>query len=152
MTQYVNQFAPTVEKGMLDLEFGSNVISGYAASILEAGQAVKMTTSNGKMPYFTAVTADTDLVFGYVVLNVKKTSYAIGERVEIAVNNSVMYMTCDSTAVAVQAEVMYVVSSGKMTTASNSTKCISGVALDNGTSDELIRIYIQTLNQKRPLV
>lgn len=141
-----NQLVEIAVQGMMDLKFGGPVIScvvyGSESSALIPGQAVKMRDTANGVPIVTAVAADTDDVFGFVVYNQKDQSYAAGDMVEIACfRNGVMYMTA-SAAIARNAKVMVVVSGSKVALAT-SGKTIVGRALDKATNNgDLIRVFV----------
>ena len=149
MTQLVNQFAQTVEKGMLDLKFDPNVLACRANATIIAGQAVKLVDVAGGIPDVD-VAGDTDEVFGYAVLNMKQASYASGQVLEVALSGSVMYMISGA-AFAPGIELMHVLATGKVITAAGTTKYISARAIDKASAaDVLVRTYItafQTLKQ-----
>lgn len=144
MTQLINAFEQGKEKGQLDLKFNNNTLQCRADSALVAGQAVKLVDAAGGIPNVTAVTADTDEVFGYVNYAVRKSSFASGDVVEVSITANVMYMIAGA-AIAPNADVMYVTASGKVITATGTTKWISGRALDKAAADgDLIRVYIKS--------
>ena len=102
----------------------------------------------GGVPNVTAVTADTDEVFGYVSKNFRKDATAIGDVVEIALGGCVMFMIAGA-AVASGADLMYVTATGKVITATGATKVVSGYALDKAAADgDLIRVYIKSAVDK----
>jgi hypothetical protein len=147
MTQSLNQFAQSVEKGTLDLKLNNNVIQGRvyhsASASLIAGQAVKLIDVAGGVPVVDAC-GDTDVVFGYVCLMHKETTYPIDSAIEIAMTGSTMYMIAGAS-IASGARVMHVASSGKVITATGVTKYISGAVLDKATADgDLVRVVTLT--------
>lgn len=145
MAQNSNQFAQTVEKGMLDLApnafvLGCIVDSGSAT--LVPGQAVKLVNVASKIPVVTAVTVDTDDIFGFVPYDVITNSYAAGANVDIAAfQGNIMYMEA-AAAFAPMVKLGIVVSGSTVQTAV-STDRIIGVALDKATNiGDLVRVYI----------
>lgn len=148
MTQYVNQFAQTKEKGMLDLPFNANTIQCKLSGSAVAGQAVKLVDVAYKIPVV-EVADDTDLVFGFINLSLKKAP-ADGDMVEISLPGNVMYMIAGA-AFAPGTELMHVVSTGKVITATGTTKCISGWAMDKAAADaDVVRVMIGAYGTKRP--
>lgn len=146
MTQNINSFSLGKEVGQLDLQnsFPARVLSCYADSSLVAGQAVKLVDGTDKMPHVTAVTADTDEVFGYVVYSIKKGAISSGMVIEVALTGSVMFMTAGA-AIAKNIDVMFVTATGKVITATGVTKWISGRTLDKAAADgDVIRVYINS--------
>lgn len=145
--QNVNQFVQSQEKGSMDLARSVRVLScqvGPAVSSpLLPGQAVKLIDSAGGAPKVEAVTADTDVVFGFVVRNMKDASFKAGQAVEIATGrDDVMFME-SSAAVARGADLMVVVS-GQRVAPATVGKRIVGYALDKAAgAGELIRVVIE---------
>lgn len=143
MTQNVNQFALSNEKGTLDLRVNSNIIQArvHTGVTLIAGQAVKLVDTAGGIPVVTEA-ADTDAVFGYVVYSHKETDYVAGQSVEIGLSGTTMRMIAGE-ALAPFVNVMHVLATGKVITAAGTTKCISAVTLDKASGDgSLIRCVI----------
>ena len=149
MTQLINAFELGKEVGQLDMKMNNNVIQCRTNSVLAPGQAVKWVDAAGGIPNVTAVTADTDEVYGYVCHSIKKSSAAIGDIVEIAMAGSVMYMQAGA-AVAAGAELMFVTATGKVITATGATKVISGWAFDKAANDGIFRVYITAPSFKKP--
>ena len=144
MTQLINQFEMGKEKGQLDLRFNANTFSCRADSTLVPGQAVKLVNAAGGVPNVTAVTADTDEVFGFVSKSKRRDAIEAGDVVEISLTSNVMYMIAGE-AIAPNAMVMYVTASGKVLNATGVTKIICGRALDKASADgDLIRVYIKS--------
>ncbi len=149
MTQLVNQFELGKEKGQLDMKFGQNVIQVRANVALTAGQAVKIVDVAGGIPNVDAA-GDTDEVFGFVTYDLKKNTVASGEVCAIALKESVMYMTAGA-AFAPMTELMHVLATLKVITATGVTKCISGWALDKASADgDVVRVYITSPSFKKP--
>ena len=144
MVQSINAFELGKEKGQLDLKMNSNILSCRTDSALIAGQAVKLVDAAGGIPNVTAVTADTDEVFGYSAYSIRKSSLVAGDIVEVALTGSVMFMIAGA-AIAPNTKVMYVTASGKVITATGTGKIVSGRALDKAAADgDLIRVYIKS--------
>ena len=146
MTQLSNQFAQSVEKGQVDLKMSIGTISCqvYASesTALVPGQAVKLIDSTGGVPKVTAVTADTDAIFGFVNFTFKNATFPALAAVEISIENNVLYLE-SSAAIARGAKVMYVVTGQKVATGTNG-KTLVGYAFDKATaSGQFIRIFLQ---------
>jgi hypothetical protein len=145
MTQLQNQFKQSVEKGQVDQRMGPGTISCQVksdeATALVPGQAVKIVDSAGGVPKVTAVTADTDDIFGVVAFTFKDMDFPAGAPVEIvAMRNGVIYMEAGA-AIARNAEVQYVVTGQKVITAV-STKRILGRAFDKAANGEIFRVVV----------
>lgn len=146
MALNINQFAQIPVQGELDLKFNTTVLSGEIASTengtLVPGQAVVMADTAGGVPKFTAVASATDDIYGFISYDIKSQNFVAGDRIEVvAMRNGVMYMTA-SAAIARNAQVMVVVASKKVATATSSQRII-GRALDKASADgDLIRVTI----------
>ena len=133
MAQSPNQFGMSVEKGMLDLKAHQEAISVLAGSALVAGQLVKLVDSGTAIPTVTAITADTDDVFGVVPYELRRSAIVSGERLELVIAG-IVYMEA-SAAIARGAQVMPVVSGEKVATAAGSGKRVIGRAFDKPTAN-----------------
>lgn len=145
-TMSMNQFGLSVKKGQVDLRSGQPTLSvqidSSEAGTLVPGQAVKIVDSKGGIPKVIAAAADTDDVFGFIVIDLKTPSYVAGDRIEIVSGRSgFMYMEAGA-AVARGAKVQIVVAGQKVITAV-STKRIVGSALDKAAaSGDIIRVSV----------
>lgn len=140
-----NQFVQSVVKGQVDLRFNGNTVAcrvkSDEATALVPGQKVKIVDSAGGVPEVTAITADTDKVFGVVNYNVKDASFEAGSYVEISMWSNVVYLEA-SAAIARGADVMPVVTGNKIATATEG-KSVVGMAIDKASADgDLIRVMI----------
>ena len=148
MAQSLNQFKQTMEQGVMDMRFNTNVISCQIdpaeVGTLVPGQAVKIVNSASGVPQVTAATADTDNIYGFITFEQKKSVYKAGDVVDVAaMKDNVMYMT-SSAAIARDAQVMVVIASKKVATAAGAGKRIVGRAFDKASgADELIRVVIE---------
>lgn len=146
MTISPNQFSQSPVQGQLDLQFDPSTIScqidSTSAGDLPAGQAVKIYDSAGGVPKVVEVAADTDDVFGFINYDIKSQSFSAGDKCEVSMGRgNVMYMTA-SAAIARWAQVMVVVASDKVATATSGKRVI-GRALDKASADgDLIRVWI----------
>lgn len=147
MTLNINQFAQTTVQGQMDLEFQGSVITCQVDAAQEtsliAGQAVKLATTGGGVPKVISLAADTDASFGFVARNLKDAAFPANSAVEIAMINSVMYMTAGA-AITRGAKVEVVSATNKVITNAG-TNPVVGFALDKASADgDLIRVYIIT--------
>ncbi len=146
MSQLQNQFAQTPEQGQLDLMVGGNVVSCQVdagqATALVAGQAVKMVDSAGGIPKVIACAADEDDVFGFVIYDIRRSSFPALSKIEVAFfRGSVMYMTAGA-AIPRNGQVMIVPGTIKVVTVT-ATNRIVGRAYDKAAADgDLIRVVI----------
>lgn len=144
----INQFDLAPVQGQLDLLGPTTVITGQVdagqATALVAGQAVKMATTNGGVPKFVALTANTDKAFGFVCRNIKDVNDPTYSNFELAINDSIMWMTAGGV-ITRGANVEVVYTTNKVI-ASAGVNPVVGIALDgapNGNGD-LIRVIIKS--------
>ncbi len=146
-----NQFAQEVVKGLVDLRYSVNTIpcrvSSSESVALVPGQLVKLVDVAGGSPVVTAVTADTDTVFGVVNYNIRDVSFAASSAVEISSSLNIVYLEA-SAAIARGAGVMPVITGQKVATATAS-KTTVGIALDKAAADgDLIRVLIAAVGTR----
>ena len=152
-----NQFKMTTEQGVMDLQMNPNVISAIidptdpTANPIVAGQAVTLVDDGTGIPKVRVATVDTANIYGFILLSKKKQVYKKGDRVEIAAfRGNCMYMTA-SAAIARGANVMVVIASNKVATATGAGKTIVGQAYDKATADgQVIRVMIDLPGAKVP--
>ena len=96
MVQNINQFQQAPSKGDKDLGILSdNVISVQLATgsaELFPGDAVVAVDNASKLPEVTGVTAVTDQTLGFIARNNKDNNYVAGDRMEIAISGTVLYL------------------------------------------------------------
>jgi hypothetical protein len=145
MALYQNQFAMSTVVGTK--VSGTNVITvqAYDASASTAfvpGEVVKMaSTTNGTVPVVQKGSAATDLYLGVILTNPVTESWVSGDKMEIALASTIVYMTA-SAAITAGAKLQYDYSTGKVAT-QTATNTVIGMALDNASGDGvLIRVYI----------
>lgn len=148
MTQNVNQFGPTPEKGQLDGAINWNLLtvkiddSSVANFTNASGFALKIIDKAGEIPTVDLATAATDDVYGFLPYEIKTNSYVAGDLVRVAYDNSIMIMEA-SAAIASGASVEIVPTGNKVATQSAGTTI--GRALEKATADgDLIKISIST--------
>lgn len=147
MVQTPNQRLQNTEQGQVDLLINPAIISGQIAAAetasLVPGSPIKLSDVAGAVPQFLLATADTDVIFGYIVRNIKDITLSARDICEVAYDGSVMYMTAGA-AIARGARVEADVSAIKVITAAN-VNPIAGLALDKASADgDLIRVLILT--------
>lgn len=147
MTQLVNQFAMTKEKGMLDMTHNFNSIAVRPNEDVVAGQLVKIVDVADGIPNVVACD-DTTVGFGFMNYNLRNSTIKSGVAGEMSLDKNVMFMIAGA-AFAPYTDLMYVASTGKVITATGTTKFISGWALDKAAADgDIVRVMI-TCNAKR---
>lgn len=144
MTQQLNQFAQTPEKGQLTLDPNWNtlncVVSANQATPLAPAQAVLIEDATGAAIPVTDIAAVGDAIFGFVTYNTRTDTYNALDSVKIARKGDVMLMEA-SAAIARGADVEVVIAGNKVATRTAGT--IVGKALDKAAADgDLIRVEI----------
>lgn len=143
----MNEFNMQVVKGLIDLRNGGGApVSCQAdatSGTLVPGQAVKLVPSNNRgIPRVVACTVDTDDVFGFVVYDVKSSSFIAGDRLEVLpMRNGVMYM--EANAALPQGSEVALFITGQKVIVATSTDRIVGRAIDGASaSGKLIRVQV----------
>lgn len=141
-----NQFTQATVQGQMDLKFQPSIISCQidttSAGGLLAGQAVKIVDSVGGIPKVVECDVNTNDIFGFLTYDMRRATFEVGDKVEIAaLRGNVMYMTA-SAAIARNAKVAIVIASKKVVTATT-VLTVAGRALDKAAADgDLIRVVI----------
>ena len=143
-----NQFIQSIVKGQADLRMGQNVVSvqidASSAGGLIAGQAVKLIDSKGGVPKVVECSADTDEVLGFLLYDIKQSSFGKLAYAECAfASGNCLYMEA-SGPISRGAAVTIVVAGSKVT-ASTTGKKIVGYAFDKAADGDLIRVITKTL-------
>lgn len=139
-----NQFSQIPVQGEMDLQFEGSVVSAIvdaSSATLIAGQPVKLVDSSSPLPKVTALTANTDVTWGFVSYNPKDGDFPANARLEIALVNSVMWMTAGA-AIARGAKLEVVYTTNKVITNAG-TNPLVGYAFDKAAADgDLIRVWV----------
>jgi hypothetical protein len=148
MTQLLNQFNQTPEKGQLDGAINLNQLSvkiddASVADFTDAnGFAVTITDNAGKLITVDLATGASDDIFGFIPYEVKSNSYEAGDLLRVAFADSIMLMEA-SAAIARGADLEIVPTGNKVVTQSTGTSI--GRALDQAAADgDLIRVLVKT--------
>jgi hypothetical protein len=146
MTQNVNQFGMSLEKGVLALSkeniFNAKINPGYVGTLTNAS-AVKLAPSvAGSDIIVNGATSNTDDVFGFIIYESAKNSYSAGDFVRIASTSSVMLMEA-KTAVA-RGDSLEITNDNRVDLLSAGGVLI-GTSLDDAAAGgDLIRVLIKT--------
>lgn len=154
MTQSLNQFNQTSERGQIALRGeGNNLISVVVDSaetgVIKAGDLVVLSGSNGGIPTVkkAAGTAG-EVILGFAVYNVIQNEFKAGMLLEIALTSVFMTMEA-SAAIAAGKSVAYAAATGLVQEAPSAAAAatpVVGVALTKATAaNDLIVVYIKTL-------
>lgn len=140
--QRMNQFAQTPLKGQV-----ADILNPLTLSVqldpasvetVIVGDAVKLVNVTGKQIMVEKCSAS-DVPFGYVVYTPKKESFTAGMTFEIGGAFSIVYLEA-SGSISRGGYVEYVVSGAKVQ--AQSANPVSGLALDNASSGDLLRVMI----------
>jgi len=148
MALNINQFAQTPVQGEIDMTVqGVQIVSGLVSSsesvALIPGQAVKVLDTASGVPTVTAVTSNTDVVFGFVTRNFKDANYPADSRLEIALNGTFMFMTANG-AISRLGAVELDYAANKVGPAAGINPTV-GYAYDKAAANnDLIRVFIET--------
>ncbi len=144
----INQFTQSAQKGQMTFGVNLNVLTArvYASTVattLIPGCAVKLVDVAGNTPIIDKAAA-TDPIFGFIVFDPKKASAAVaGDVVEIAFDNSFMFMEAGA-AIAQGAAVEIVAATNKVITSAGINKIV-GIAMRKATADtNIIPVMIKT--------
>lgn len=154
LTQSLNQFAQSPILGLVDQIPSLNVITAQilttsAATAIQVGSTVKLVDGTGANIIVDVCSAVTDgPVYGVILFNQKKNTYAPGDRVEIACVGSVLYLkTSAAVARGTKVGTTPATTTADPTVqaiATAATDYVTGVALDKATAaNQLIRVQIQ---------
>ncbi len=155
-SQSINQFMQAPFLGQLDLRVGAtNVVAGAVdvsqLTPIFAGTAVKVVDNNGNIPKVAACTSDDDNCFGFVVYDVKSSSYVVGNRVEIAIQQSVMWLYATEQINRGDQIILDVTSMGAVQDISSGVagNTVVGWAFDGAAAyGSLFRVYLETPSYK----
>lgn len=149
--QNINQFSEQPFLGMLDLKVGpTTVVAGQIDSTqlteLYGGSAVKLVDSADGAPKVVGCEADSDDVFGFIVYDIKSKAYNAGDRCEIAMKGSCMFLYATEAIARGAQVVLDLTSLGSVTGASGESGAnIVGWAYDKATAyGQLIRVMLET--------
>ena len=154
MTQSLNQFNQTSERGQIALRGEGNnlfsvVVDSAETGSIKAGDLVVLSGSNGGIPTVkkAAGTAG-EVILGFAVYNVIQNEFKAGMLLEIALTSVCMTMQA-SAAIDAGKSVAYAADNGlvqEATTGAVDATPIVGVALTKATAaNDLIVVYIKTL-------
>jgi hypothetical protein len=160
MTQAINQFNQTAERGQIALLNGeapaiSAIIDSSVSGVVKTGDGVKIVATSKGAPKVAPVSGVSDAPAGFVLFNAVKNEYAANDRVEIAITGAFMYMTAGA-ALSAGVKVAYNPATGQVVAetpavADTSTGAItpsnaSGTVLDaSSAAGDLIRVKIAGL-------
>lgn len=125
---------------------GQNVVTVdfYAPSAgdeVAPGTAVKLVaTTPGLVSKVSVLDAATDVSIGVVLSKPMKTSFKVGEKIEIGMENTLLPMTAGGNFNA-GTELEFNPTTNKVVTKTSGAKI--GVAFENGVTDALVRVYLQ---------
>lgn len=148
--QSQNQFSQRPVVGMLDLAYNYNTRSAQIdltqATALYAGQPVKRASGQTgvSVPKLISITADTDLIFGFINYDIKTVAFLAGSMCEVSGAGNVMFLPT-AAAISAGAQVCWdSLNGGVVAATGSSAKTIIGYATDGAAaSGATIRVTLQ---------
>jgi hypothetical protein len=125
---------------------GSNVLScefysATATDTITPGKFVKLSsTTKGNVSKVVVTAAASDDMLGVVLSKPMKESFAVGDIIEVGLVTTIVPVMAGATITA-GAALEHVPATGKVATKSTGAKI--GIALENGTADNLIRVMLE---------
>lgn len=143
-----NQFSMSTVVGTKVSGTNVRTVELYDASPTTAfvpGEMVVLSsTAAGTVPKAIKGSALTDLFYGVILTNVLKDSWVSGDRVEVALATTDVYMTA-SAAITAGAKLQYDFATGKVATQTG-TNTVIGMAVENAAGDaSILRVCVQPL-------
>lgn len=145
--QTINQFdmAPVAGQGTMiapGMTLSCQVDSAQATNLV-SGQAVKLSTTANGVPQVISLAANTDKALGFVLRNLKDAAFIPGAPLEIAITDSIMWMTAGGAITrGGNVEVVYTTN---QVIASAGVNPIIGLTLDTAVNvGDLIRVLVKT--------
>lgn len=147
-TQQLNQFAQLPILGDTATKVNLNTISVQidpnSVNTLLPGDAVYMTATTGTTILVDKCSA-TVAPFGYVMYNVKGDNFVAGDNVEIGLAGQILFLLAGGTIIRgnnIEYDPSASLTTGPQVLASGGVNPISGLALDNATSGNILRVMI----------
>jgi hypothetical protein len=152
-SQNQNQFAMQQQPGLVDMRVGpTNIISAQVAAsvanntvpynVVNQGQGVKIVANTtGGIPQIQPIQAKSDIVFGFVVYNVKDTQYVAGQNLEIARGATTIWLYATG-AITQAAQVCLDPTFVGGVQATGNSATIVGQAIDGAAAAGLIRVEL----------
>lgn len=147
--QNINQFALSPFLGMLDLKVGPTNVVAMQVDVTQAtpiysASAVNIVNNGNGIPTVVASTADTDNVAGFVAYDIKSKSYSAGDRMEVAMLGTCIWLYA-TTAITRGAQVCLDLVSPGAVQAAVTSDTVVGWAFDQATAyGQLIRVILMT--------
>ena len=143
MALVTNQFSQSSVQGQLTLITNENVfpckVSKDSVAALVPGSPVKLVDEASK-EIIVDLATDGDTIFGFVAYDTKQSSYVAGDRLQVAGDGCVMYMTAGA-ALARGAKVSYNHTTGKLAALGSADSI--GTLLDKAAINDLVRVKIK---------
>ncbi|TDE17707.1 capsid cement protein [Dyadobacter psychrotolerans] len=142
----LNDFALAPVQGLMDLQVPGTVIEVQVDTTVSTplipGQAVKQSVAvTTGLPKVVALTANTDKILGFVPYNSVFGTFAASKVTELAMDNSVMWMTAGA-AIAAGASLEYVYTTNRVITSAGSNTKIGHALNGVAAAGDLVRVRI----------
>jgi hypothetical protein len=149
-SQSPNAFGQSQFLGMIDMKFDYNTMSAQidvtaGAAVYRAGQAVKVVANTaGGVPKVIGVSADADVVLGFINFDIKSQSFVAGSMCELSMNGNVIWLYAGE-AITQGLRVCLKADQPGTVWATGHTANLVGWALDGAAAaGELIRVFLLT--------
>ena len=148
-SQSMNQFAQSPTRGQPDQMFNGNTISclidpAFVGTLYPGSPVKRIAASRGSAPVVTAVTAETDEVFGFITFDIKNPSFVAGMGANVSIKNNVLYLYATETFNAGTQLQVDLLNNG-VKVADDAGDTIVGWAFDDATATgQLVRVYLET--------
>lgn len=152
ISQAMNTFVQAPILGLVDQIPSPNVITAQilpssSATAIQVGSAVKLVAGTGSTILVDVCTGPTDgPVLGVIPYNARKNVYAAGDMVEVALNDSFIYLKASGTVTRGEKVTTTAATTSAdplvATVSVASTQYVTGVAVDTVSTGNLVRIRI----------
>ncbi|MGB2578980.1 hypothetical protein AAIR98_000899 [Elusimicrobium simillimum] len=148
MTQSINQFSQTAERGQVALLNGANpaisvMIDASVTATLKSGDAVKIVATSKGLPKVIPTTAVDDVADGFIMFNPVKNEFTGNDRCEMLFTGGFMYMIAGA-ATPAKSKVQYNPDNGYVGVAAADANMV-GIAVDTASAvGDLIRVKIKS--------
>ncbi len=148
-SQSQNSFTQAPLRGDVDQTYNTNTISCLVdpelATLLYPGSPVKLVpTAIGGLPVVTAVTAETDEVFGFINYDIKNGFYAKSMACQVSIKNNVQYQYA-TIAISAGQQLQLDLANNGIKVAADTGDTIVGWAFDSASGPGvLFRMYVET--------
>ena len=144
VVQNMNQFSQTPLKGDLAAVVSPSTLSAQvdatSMNTIVAGELVKLSTATGNSILVDSGAANTQNPLGFAIYSPKKDKFTSGNALEVALSGSVIWL--EAASYISRGRSLEYVASGAKVRASEGSNPVIGIALDNASAGQLIRVLV----------